>query len=193
MDAAPGKQAIGFMKRWDEQAIVGEILAGDVNAYAILVKRYQTPIFNLMMRMTRSQEDACDLTQDTFLRAYEKLERFNGRHAFFPWLYSIGLNLVRDHLRRKKVREAGNDRLRFSATAGDQTPGPLDALVNTLEARRVRAAAMELPWEYREALVLRFHEGLPVKQVASALGISESGAKMRIHRALRALKKQLVA
>lgn len=181
------------MRRWDEKQIVDEILTGDVNAYAILVKRYQKPIFNLMMRMTRCQEDACDLTQDTFLRAYERLERFNGRRAFFPWLYSIGLNLVRDHLRRKKTRQAGNDRFKLSATACDETPDPLDRLVNTLEAKRVQTLAMELPWEYREALVLRFHAGLPVKEVASALGISESGAKMRIHRALRALKKRFIA
>jgi RNA polymerase sigma-70 factor (ECF subfamily) len=85
-----------------EETLVYEILSGDVDSYALLVKRYQKPIYNLMLRMTGSEQDALDLSQETFVRAYEKLEKFDPSASFFPWLYTMGLNLARDFLRRAK-------------------------------------------------------------------------------------------
>ena len=92
------------MSNTDEK-LISDILAGDVEAYAILVKRYQKPIFNLMMRTTSCEEDAFDLTQEAFVRAYEKLERFKPSGRFFPWLFTIAMNLARDFLRKTKTRE----------------------------------------------------------------------------------------
>ena len=90
------------MHNTEEHQLINEILNGDTEAFAVLVNRYKRPIFNLMLRMTRSREDANDLTQDAFLKAYEQLERFKPSRNFFPWLYTIGLNLARDHLRRQQ-------------------------------------------------------------------------------------------
>ena len=87
----------------EENAIISSILAGDVDAFAVLVQRYQKPIFNLMIRITSCEEDAFDLTQETFIRAYEKLDRFKPSGRFFPWLYTIGMNLGRDFLRKRKT------------------------------------------------------------------------------------------
>ena len=168
--------------------LIYEILAGDAEAYAILVKRYQKPIFNLMFRMTSSDEDAMDLTQETFVRAYEKLEQFKPSSPFFPWLYTIGMNLARDFQRKVKA-----SRTALEALSGDADP-PSNAgenLHESMEAKQVSRLLQTLPLDYREALILRFHEGLSVSELASALGITVSGAKMRIHRGLLKLRELL--
>jgi RNA polymerase sigma-70 factor (ECF subfamily) len=171
-----------------EETLVYEILSGNVNAYAFLVKRYQKPIFNLMLRMTGSEHDADDLTQETFVRAYERLEKFDPSVPFFPWLYTVGLNLARDFLRRAKRSpiepyEPGNS----VSVEGNQD----DRLADQIDVQEVLEGLKTLPVDYREALLLRFHEGLSVSEVAYALGLSLSGAKMRIHRGLLKLRQVL--
>jgi len=168
--------------------LIYEILAGDAEAYAILVRRYQKPIFNLMLRMTSCDEDAMDLTQETFVRAYEKLEQFKTSSPFFPWLYTIGMNLARDFLRKVKA-----SRTALEALSGDPDPSsnPGENLHGRVEADQVSHLLQKLPLDYREALILRFHDGLSVGELASALGISVSGAKMRIHRGLLKLRELL--
>jgi RNA polymerase sigma-70 factor (ECF subfamily) len=85
----------------DEQRCIDRVLGGEVNAFGTLVVRYQKPIFNLMYRMVGSSDRAADLTQETFFKAYQKLDRFHPGRKFFPWLYAIGLNLARDSVRKK--------------------------------------------------------------------------------------------
>jgi RNA polymerase sigma-70 factor, ECF subfamily len=172
-----------------EETLVYEILSGDVNAYAVLVKRYQKPVFNLMLRMTGSEQDAIDLTQETFVRAYEKLEKFEPSAPFFPWLYTMGLNLARDFLRRAKRSpiEPGDSENSFIMEV-DQD----GRLADQIDIQQVQEGLQFLPVDYREALLLRFHEGLSVNEVAQALGLSLSGAKMRIHRGLLKLRQLLV-
>ena len=171
-----------------EETLVYEILSGDVNAYALLVKRYQKPIFNLMLRMTGSEQDAVDLTQETFVRAYEKLEKFNPSAPFFPWLYTMGLNLARDFLRRAKRSpiDSYESENSFSVDSDQE-----DRLADQIDIQQVQEGLQLLPVDYREALLLRFHEGLSVNEVAHALGLSLSGAKMRIHRGLLKLRQVL--
>lgn len=171
-----------------EETLVHEILSGDVNSYALLVKRYQKPIYNLMLRMTGSEQDAADLTQETFVRAYEKLERFDASASFFPWLYTMGLNLARDFLRRAKKSPIEFYELENSFSIEiDQD----DRFADRIEVQDVLEGLQKLPVEYREALLLRFHEGLSVTEVASALGLSLSAAKMRIHRGLSRVRQLL--
>ena len=171
-----------------EETLVHEILSGDVDSYALLVKRYQKPIYNLMLRMTGSEQDAIDLTQETFVRAYEKLERFNPSAPFFPWLYTMGLNLARDFLRRAKRSpiESYESDNNFSLEIGQD-----DRLADQIDVQDVLEGLKTLPMDYREALLLRFHEGLSVSEVAYALGLSLSAAKMRIHRGLLKLRQLL--
>ena len=171
-----------------EETLVNEILSGEVNSYALLVKRYQKPIYNLMLRMTGSEQDALDLTQETFVRAYEKLEKFDPSAPFFPWLYTMGLNLARDFLRRAKKSpiESYEPDDSFSIEI-DQD----DRLADQIDAQEVLEGLQTLPTDSREALLLRFHEGLSVSEVASALGLSLSAAKMRIHRGLQKLRQLL--
>lgn len=176
-----------------DENLISDILAGNVEAYAILVKRYQKPIFNLMMRTTSCEEDAFDLTQEAFIRAYEKLEQFKPSGRFFPWLYTIGMNLARDFLRKTKTREIKKAEL-YEMQKGFSVESNLSkSLLERIDAERVKEALQDLPLEYREAVFLRFHEGMSIREVALSIGISVSGAKMRIHRGLLKLRRLLGA
>ncbi len=175
----------------EDSRIVGEVLNGDVNAYALLVKKYQRPIYNLMYRATGSKELSMDMTQETLVRAYEKLERFDPARSFFSWLYAIGMNLARDYL-RKAGREAHLFERPFDEinTADGSTDLEI-RLECKLEMSRVLKVMEKLPLDYREALILRFQKELSMKDLAGALSISVSGAKMRVHRGLKELRTLL--
>ncbi len=88
----PLEKASLCMDEWVDRKSIMEVLSGNVDAYRDLVQRYQKPIFNLMYRLTGSREDARDLAQETFIKAYQKLDHFKLGSRFFPWLYTIGLN-----------------------------------------------------------------------------------------------------
>ena len=97
------RPASGLMNDADDGEIVELVLRGNRDAFGILVRRYQGSIYNLMYRMCRSSEDAADLAQEAFIKAYEKLETFKTDKRFFPWLYAIGLNHARDYSRKRKL------------------------------------------------------------------------------------------
>jgi RNA polymerase sigma-70 factor (ECF subfamily) len=171
----------------EESRILSEVLAGDVQAYGLIVRRYQEPIYNLMLRMTSSAEDARDLSQETFIRAYNNLDQFRPGARFFPWLYSLGMNLALDFLRKRKRttdRTLEFDESRFEQSDDGDDPAQLSGI----EAEELKRAMDKLPADNREALILRFHEDLSMQEVAQALDISVSGAKMRVHRGLRMLR-----
>lgn len=180
------------MDQTDDHQVISAVLAGDVEAYAVLVRRYQKPIYNLMYRMTGgSDADSSDLAQDTFIRAFEALHRFRLGSRFFPWLYSIGLNLSKNFLRKHKSRRTV-DLDECELGSGLDYPGQEEeALCERLDALHVRKALTALPFDYREAVFLRYHEELSMEEIATALGISLSGAKMRVHRGLRKLREIL--
>jgi len=174
----------------DRETIM-EILSGDVNAYRDLVQRYQRPIFNLMYRLTGSREDARDLAQETFIKAYQKLDHFKLGSRFFPWLYTIGLNHGRNFVRDHKARRGCLSGAGENGVLPESLPDPKGNGMDPLDAQRLREALRQLPLEYREAVVLHFHEGFSMKEVASALDLSVSGAKMRVHRGLKKLRKMI--
>jgi RNA polymerase sigma-70 factor, ECF subfamily len=175
----------------EEQQIISAILDGDADAYAVLVNRYQQPIFNLTYRMTGSVEDAADLAQDAFIKAYEQLYRFHTGRKFFPWLYTIALNHTRNFLRKSKTaRTVAIDDFEMHSDS-DHAAWEEDKMCAQLDCQRVQRALTILPWEYREAVILRYREELPMEDIATALSLSLSGAKMRVHRGLKKLREIL--
>lgn len=176
----------------DRQAI-RSIMDGDVNAYGLLVERYKRQIFNLMCRVAPDAE-AEELTQETFVRAYEKLDRFKPAKPFFPWLYTIGLNIARDFARKKRTRievAANRESLTEADRDIEHSASQQDRLQERLELKRLQGALRRLPIIYREALVLRFHEELATAEVAAALGIGVSAVKMRVKRGLAMLRNEM--
>jgi len=160
-------------------------LGGDTGAFEVIVRRYQGPVYRLMLRFVRDDDLARDLAQEAFLRAFERLDSFDGERRFFPWLYTLATNLARDHARRKKVQAVP---LPDDATGCALSKEPeAEAFV---EGRLAAKALYDLPDDYREALALRYMEDFSLDEVARALGLSLSGAKMRVHRGLAMLRKR---
>jgi len=180
------------MDQWDDQQVVAAILGGDVNAYGTLVRRYQKPIFNLMYRMTGSHADALDLSQETFIKAYDKLRLFKTDRKFFPWLYTIGLNHARNF-----IRDSKSDPVSFSENFEEDPRVSIaydseDPLYAQIEAHHLEKALQTLPTEYREAVLLHYHEEFSMEEIAEMLQLSVSGAKMRVHRGLKKLREMIL-
>jgi RNA polymerase sigma-70 factor, ECF subfamily len=173
-----------------ENQLIRAILDGDAQAFAILVNRYQRPIFNLLLRMTGCRETAADLAQESFVKAYENLEKFRLGEKFFPWVYAIAANLARDYWRRKQHAVCHADAIMQMVEGNpEKVAAEEERMATLLDARRLRACLDRLPHDYREALILRFHEGLSMADIGKALGVSTSGAKMRISRGLEKLRR----
>ena len=178
------------MNPLDDQEIIAAVLGGDKNVYSVLVQRYQKPIFNLMYRVTRSYDDALDLAQETFMKAYENLDHFKKGARFFPWLYTIGFNHVRNFKRREKgfLRLFSRDWEEEKLGLGNPSQQE-EQMCNQLDLSHLEQALQRLPVDYREAVILHYHEGLSMEDIAIALRLSNSGAKMRVHRGIKKLRE----
>lgn len=172
----------------DDSQLISAILEGDVNAYSTVVLRYQQAIFNLMFRMTGSYEDATDLAQETFIKAYEQLYRFQRGKKFFPWLYTIGLNHARNFLRHNKRKQMVSLEDCEIGSGLDYPGQQEDDICAKIDYGQIHAGLNQLPLDYREALILRYHEGLSMEEVAEAMNLRLSAAKMRVHRGLAKLR-----
>lgn len=178
-----------------EAEIVINVLKGNRQAYALLVEEYKNPIYNLAYRMTHNIQDAEDLAQETFLRAYRELLRYDTKKRFFTWLYTISLNLIRNHLKKTNLRTAMHNF--YIATGGighDGKKGSFNVNASVEESRETRENQMDiglqkLSPELREILVLRFYQGLSFEMIADITGFSHSAVKMRIYRGLETLRK----
>ena len=180
------------MDQDQEQEIIGRVLGGDRSAFAGLVEKYQGPVFNLAYRMTGSREDADDLTQETFIRAYQNLHRFDRDKKFFTWLYTIGINLIRNHL-KKNARNVSHLAVADSALE-HQTSGEgrgESYVISDDRMLRLEKIIQQLPLDLREAVILKFMQDLTFEEVANVTGESVSAVKMRIYRGLEKIKEIL--
>lgn len=168
------------------------VLKGDSNAYANLVLKYKTPIFNLACRMTGDLSEAEDLTQETFIRAYVHLSKFQTDRSFFTWLYSISINLIRNHLKSVSRRRRHENEIVFTgkgkSASGHQPPENVPA---ESEENLLKKCLLRLPEDLREVIVLRYYQGLSFEEIAKITGKSQSAVKMRTYRGLEKLKKCL--
>ncbi len=174
-----------------DESVIQAVIDGDTKAFGVLIRKYQTPIYNLMLRTTGCMEDAADLTQETFLRAFRKIHTYTAGKSFFSWIYAIGLNLARDNMRKNRRRQAlmnteGSFLFRPEGTATGS-----DSETENMERLSLQQALMSLPLDYREALILRYRDGFDMKELAETLKLSVSGAKMRVHRGLQQLRTML--
>lgn len=177
----------------EDRRIVTRIGAGDTEAYAQLIGAYQTPVYNLMLRMTGSEDWALDLTQETFIRGFENLGAFDNTRTFFPWLYTIGMNVARDHLRKRTPERSMTQSLDLMHDTGYEPPDPRYPPDQAQDQVWLNHALAELPETTREALIMRFREGFSYEEIASALELGLSNAKMKIHRGLAQLRSLLDA
>ena len=174
------------MDQKNEAEIVARVLKGDRQSYALLVDEYKSPIYNLAYRMTGNLEDADDLTQETFIRAYQYLWRYDTSKKFFTWLYTLALNLIRNHFKKNKYNKSSEE---LSANLlADKNPSPETELIETQE---ISVYLLRLEDESRALLIMKFYQGLTFEEIAQITGKSLSAVKMRIYRGLEKLKELL--
>ena len=179
------------MDQDQEQEIIGRVLGGDRSAFAGLVEKYQGPIFNLAYRMTGTREDADDLTQETFIRAYQNLRRFDQTKKFFTWLYTIGINVIRNNL-KKNVRDISHLAAAGSSLEQQQINGEGEGDVLSDDRMiRLEQVIRKLPVDLREAIILKFVQDLTFEEVAKITGDSVSAVKMRIYRGLEKMRQMM--
>jgi len=172
--------------------LVQACLAGRRDAFDVIVERHQRHVYQLCYRFAGNHEDANDLAQDVFVRAYRGLRTFKGQASFGTWLYRIGVNVCLSKAAGKPRTESLEPLLATNderAAARDETA--VDALLRGERAAEVRAAIARLPKKQRATLVLRVYHELPHEQIARVLGSSVGAVKANFFHALNNLKKLL--
>jgi len=170
----------------DSDAIlVAECLDGQTEAFGALVARYEKPIYNVAFRMVRSREDARDLTQAVFLKAYEKLESFNPKYKFFSWIYRMTVNETINFLQRRRQ----NVPVEEYHITHDETPE--SDYNNRQIAEDIDDALTHLQFDYRMVIVLRHFQDLPYTEISRILQIPEKTVKSRLFSARRLLGQLL--
>ena len=170
---------MGIEERTDQE-LVEACLAGRQSAYAELVRRHQDSVFGLAVSMTRNREDAADMAQEAFIRAYSKLEQYNPDYAFRSWILRICANLTKNLFRKRMHRRSAEEK-HLQQTEIEQSGAEPDF-------QALETALGRLPPKLGMPLRLKFMEGLSYDEISGVMGIGVSAAKMRVMRA----KSQLV-
>ncbi|MCR5264077.1 MAG: sigma-70 family RNA polymerase sigma factor [Clostridiales bacterium] len=186
----------------DELELIGRAGNGDGDAFGTLMKRHESMIFNAVMGMVRNTEDARDITQDAFFKAYRSLKSFRGDCKFSSWVYRIAVNAAKDFLRSESRRphisldadtEDDDGEGQPMQIADDSPAADPQASAEASETQRiVRAALARLSDNHREILILRDIEGYSYEEIADMLGLELGTVKSRINRARIAMRQELV-
>ena len=173
--------------------IVRKVLQGDVNALEKLVTEYERAVYAIAQRMTGNAEDAADMTQETFIKAYNSLSSFRGDSKFSVWLYRIANNVCLDFLRSRSRKPTvslsteDDDGEETQLDIADESQSPELLLESALTRDAVRRGLDSLPPDYKQILLLREIQGLSYEEIAAALGIESGTVKSRIFRARKRL------
>jgi RNA polymerase sigma-70 factor (ECF subfamily) len=180
--------------RAGEEALLAAFLLGDDAAFGELVRRHEPLVIAIVRRYARTPEDARDLAQRTFLRAFEAARRAfrRGPRSAVPfrrWLVRVAVNLAKNHLRDEG--RAPRASLESLDAAAAEAPAAADDLLHRERAARMRREVLRLPRRQREVLTLRIDAELPFAEIAQALGVTENAAKVSFHHATRTLREVL--
>ena len=178
--------------------LITRILAGEPDCYRPLVERYQSRLFGMVVGMVRDGEDARDIVQMSFVKAYQSLNSFRIDSSFYTWLYRIAMNLAIDHCRKHKRRKTSSFEEAVAARDEDGTiaeqhheESPARALARKELHERIYRALDEIPEDMREAVLLREVEGLSYKEIADRMGIPEGTVMSRLFYARKKLQSLL--
>jgi RNA polymerase sigma-70 factor, ECF subfamily len=184
-------EAAGFDTAWadaDDRALVDLCLSGRRDAFAVIVERHRRQVYQLCYRYVGNHEDATDLAQDAFIRAFKGLNGFKGESSLGTWLYRIAVNVCLNRLALKTPR---SEPLEPAERIDLHAERPDAALLREERAAEVRAAIRQLPPKQRATLILRIYHDLPHEEIAGILGTSVGAAKANLFHALANLKKLL--
>ncbi len=170
--------------------IIHNVLQGDQRAYKWIVEKYSPMLFRVVMGFVHNQEQAEELVQDTFVKAYQSLAAFNHKSSLSTWLYRIAINQSINYLRGKKIKHFWTSLpLGFSGRAAG--PDPLSQMEQQEQSHLIRRAMDSLPEKQRTAFILSKYEDLSQKEIASVLKTSEGAVEQLLQRAKAGLRKKL--
>ena len=181
-----------------DRAWVSRVQAGDVAAFDHLVKKYRERIFSVIYNMTSNREDASDLTQDTFIKAFSSINRFRGKSSFFTWIYRIAVNTTLSHLKKHRMRhffsfeniqeEASQSEI--FETLASKVAADKPTLLHELQ-EKLNDALQTLSVKHRTVVILFEIEGLSHAEIAQILKVSEGTVRSRLHYAKQQLQSYL--
>jgi RNA polymerase sigma-70 factor (ECF subfamily) len=185
-------------EQWTDEEIVARILAGDVMVFEILMRRHNQRIYRAIRSILRGDEEAEDVMQETYVRAYEHLSQFEGRARFSTWITRIAVNESIRRLRmRNRVEPLAPEEVEreYDAMPANQetSPTPEAQASRRQLASLLEKAVLALPDGYRSVVMLRDIEDMSTAETAEALSLSESNVKVRLHRAHELLRDELLA
>ena len=173
------------MNEEDDPTLVQRCREGDRDAFERLVMRYQKPVFNVALRMLRNRQDALDVAQTTFVKAFEHLADYDSAFRFYSWLYRIAINESLNALALRKPRGE------LDANTADERPGPDRNAEGDETIQAIEDALMLLSPELRTVTVMRHITQLSYEDIAEALGLPEKTVKSRLHSARERLRDHL--
>ena len=192
----------GQVKTAADDVLVGEFIAGNDAAFTQLVTRYKDPIINYINTMIGNYDIAADLAQETFLRVYQNIGRYNNLYQFSTWIYRIATNLAIDEIRYRKRRgqvfyrnvwenqaDGAAEEREFALRDSGRSPG--DEVLRKESGRVIGDAIRSLPPKYRTAFVMKEVQELPYDEIARILKTSPGTIKSRLHRARELLQRKL--
>jgi RNA polymerase sigma-70 factor (ECF subfamily) len=174
------------MKAQNDAALVRECLSGNNRAFETLVRKYQQPIYNLALRMVKDTEDAMDIVQTVFVKAYEKLASYDPSHQFFSWIYRIAVNESINFSKRQKRL----DEYESGVTAVHSYTPEMDYRQGEL-SEHVEEAISKLKMDYRMVIVLKHYHDFSYQEISEVLAIPEKTVKSRLFTARQKLKDLL--
>lgn len=180
-----------------DEEIVALCQKGEGEYFEILVRRYMEKAFRIALDFTHNTEEAKDLSQDAFMRAFSRIKQFDGRSSFYTWFYRLVVNLCLDHTRRKgrvvwERLERENDGAVEALEITDESALPEDEAIANEAKRRADQALESMPNKQRTAFVLRNHQGLPIADIAKVMKTTEGTVRVYLHRAVAALRQSLI-
>lgn len=165
-----------------ESQRLSQALSGDTEAFSHLVDAYQGPVYNLCYRMLGDPFEAEDAAQETFLRAYNGLKRYDRQRSFSTWILSIAAHYCIDQIRKRRFNSMSLDDLP-DLDPPDKGPGPESSLIKNEDQRRVQAMLAKLQPQDRAAVVMRYWYEFSYEEIAESLSMTVSAVKSRLHRA----------
>jgi RNA polymerase sigma factor (sigma-70 family) len=180
--------------REEDILLVARARAGDERAFRTLLEKYERAVFSICLRMVRNRDEATDLSQESFIKVFGSLDRYNPAFAFSSWLFKITSNLCIDYLRKRRITTFAMDepveteRGEFTRQYVAPDPTPDETLSRNEKMQKLDAGIAALPEHYRIMLILRHQEDLSYEEIADSLSIPLGTVKARIHRAREMLK-----
>ncbi|NUN69949.1 MAG: sigma-70 family RNA polymerase sigma factor [Bacteroidetes bacterium] len=174
----------------DELQLIEEFRNGSEQAFNTLVLRYKEKIYWIVRRMVPDHDEADDITQNVFIKAYQSLGSFKGDSSFYTWLYRIAVNHALNEIRRKKLRRTFSISEEVHQSASHE-PLPLERMEQEERTRRIAEAVERLPEKQKKVFLLRYHEELPYEEIAKVLKTSVGGLKANYFHAVKKIGKYL--